>query len=63
MAVKVLSDSNSTEKLPTFPSQPASINFIAYDSIAEPINGEITPLGIVEEHCTTIYSAGGFFVS
>ncbi len=51
------------EKLPEFPSQPASINFIAYDMTAVPIDGQITPLGIVEEHCTTVYKVQEAFSS
>lgn len=60
---RILDRLGGTEKLPTFPSQPASINFIAYDTIAEPVNGDITPLGIVEEHCTTVYKVQEAFSS
>ncbi|MDE6228993.1 MAG: hypothetical protein K2M40_04305, partial [Muribaculaceae bacterium] len=60
---RILDRLGGTEKLPTFPSQPASINFIAYDSIAEPVDGKITPLGIVEEHCTTVYKVQEAFSS
>lgn len=52
---RILDRLGGIEKLPEFPSQPASINFIAYDTNAEQKDGEITPLGIVEEHCTTVY--------
>lgn len=51
------------DKLPKFPSQPASINFIAYDTTEDPIDGEVTPLGIVEEHCTTVYKVQEAFSS
>lgn len=51
------------EKLPEFPSQPASINFIAYDTDAEQTDGVITPLGIVDEHCTTVYKVQEAFSS
>lgn len=51
------------EKLPKFPSQPASINFIAYDTAEEQKNGEITSLDIVEQHCTTVYKVQEAFSS
>ena len=60
---RVLERLGGTDKLPKFPSQPASINFIAYDVISEPVEGEITPLGIVEEHCTTVYKVQEAFSS
>lgn len=60
---RILDRLGGTEKLPKFPSQPASINFIAYDAISEQKDGEITPLGIVEEHCTTVYKVQEAFSS
>lgn len=45
---RILDRLGGTDKLPKFPSQPASINFIAYDTIDESTDGKITPLGIVE---------------
>lgn len=60
---RIIDRLGGTEKLPEFPSQPASINFIAYDAISEQKNGEITPLGIVEEHCTTVYKVQEAFSS
>lgn len=60
---RILDRLGGTEKLPKFPSQPASINFIAYDAIKEHRNGEITPLGIIEEHCTTVYKVQEAFSS
>ena len=60
---RILDRLGGTDKLPKFPSQPASINFIAYDTIAEPIDGKITPLGIIEEHCTTVYKVQEAFSS
>lgn len=60
---RIINRLGGTEKLPTFPSQPASINFIAYDIIREPKHGKITPLGIVEEHCTTVYKVQEAFSS
>ena len=54
---RVLERLGGKEKLPSFPYQPASIHFIAYDMVSPNINqdGEILPLGIIEEHCTTVY--------
>lgn len=60
---RILDRLGGTEKLPKFPSQPASINFIAYDTITTPKDGKITPLGIVEEHCTTVYKVQEAFSS
>ncbi|MDE6495192.1 MAG: hypothetical protein K2L30_03030 [Duncaniella sp.] len=40
-----------------------SINFIAYDTNEEQVDGEITPLDIVEEHCTTVYKVQEAFSS
>ena len=60
---RIIDRLGGTDKLPKFPSQPASINFIAYDTISEPKEGEITPLGIVEEHCTTVYKVQEAFSS
>lgn len=60
---RILDRLGGTEKLPKFPSQPASINFIAYDCTDNPKDGEITPLGIVEEHCTTVYKVQEAFSS
>ncbi len=52
------------EKLPAFPSQPASIHFIAYD-FADNIqkDGCIGKLDIIEEHCTTVYKVQDAFSS
>lgn len=60
---RILDRLGGREKLPSFPSQPASINFIAYDAVASPKKGLITPLGIVEEHCTTVYKVQEAFSS
>lgn len=60
---RILDRLGGIEKLPKFPSQPASINFIAYDAVEEQRDGEITPLGIVEEHCTTVYKVQEAFSS
>ena len=45
------------EKIPSFPYQPASIHFVAYDVVSSNKEnfGEILPLDIIEEHCTTVY--------
>lgn len=60
---RIIDRLGGTDKLPKFPSQPASINFIAYDTIDEPADGKITPLGIVDEHCTTVYKVQEAFSS
>ncbi len=53
---RVINRLGGKEKIPHFPTQPASINFIAYDYAASEMNnGEIRPLDIIEEHCTTVY--------
>lgn len=60
---RILDRLGGIDKLPKFPSQPASINFIAYDTVQEPSNGNITPLDIVSEHCTTVYKVQEAFSS
>ena len=60
---RVLDRLGGPDKLPKFPSQPASINFIAYDATAKQKDGRITPLGIVDEHCTTVYKVQEAFSS
>lgn len=52
---RVLSRLGGKDRLPAFPPQPASINFIAYDVIEDAYDGAIPQLGIIEEHCTTVY--------
>ena len=62
---RVLERLGGKEKLPKFPSQPASIHFISYDkddSISVE-NSKITRLHIVEEHCTTVYKVQEAFSS
>ncbi len=60
---RILDRLGGIEKLPSFPSQPASINFIAYDAMTAPTDGVITPLGIVDEHSTTVYKVQEAFSS
>ena len=60
---RVLDRLGGKEKLPSFPYQPASIHFIAYDAVATPRDGFITPLDIREEHCTTVYKVQEAFSS
>lgn len=60
---RVLERLGGKERLPKFPSQPASIHFVAYDAVAEGRQGCITPLGIVEEHSTTVYKVQEAFSS
>lgn len=52
---RVLERLGGRDRLPKFPAQPASIHFVAYDAIGGQKDGSITPLGIIEEHCTTVY--------
>lgn len=60
---RVLNRLGGRERIPTFPTQPASIHFIAYDYTEPPRDGSITQLGIVEEHCTTVYKVQEAFSS
>jgi Restriction endonuclease NotI. len=54
---RVLNRLGGKDRIPTFPTQPASIHFLSYDYIVDtkPADGMIAPLGIIEEHCTTVY--------
>ncbi len=54
---RVLSRLGGKSKIPKFPSQPASIHFLAYDYCTPDKleDGKIRELGIIEEHCTTVY--------
>lgn len=53
---RVLNRLGGKQKIPRFPTQPASIHFIAYDYLPSAMqDGTIRPLGIIEEHCTTVY--------
>lgn len=53
---RVLNRLGGTQKIPRFPMQPASIHFVAYDYLPiKDSDGLIRPLGIVEEHSTTVY--------
>lgn len=60
---RVLNRLGGRERIPTFPTQPASIHFVAYDYTEPPRDGSITQLGIVEEHCTTVYKVQKAFSS
>ena len=61
---RVLERLGGKEKLPVFPSQPASIHFVSYDFIGNKVpDGSIMPLGVVEEHCTTVYKVQEAFSS
>lgn len=55
---RVLNRLGGKEKIPSFPSQPAAIHFVAYD-YAQPFSdvqaGSIVSLDVIEEHCTTVY--------
>jgi len=55
---RVLNRLGGKDKIPTFPTQPAAIHFIAYDYAAKFSDvgkGKIVPLQVIEEHCTTVY--------
>ena len=60
---RVLNRLGGRERIPTFPTQPASIHFVAYDYTEPPRDGSITQLGIVEDHCTTVYKVQEAFSS
>lgn len=53
---RVLERLGGKGKLPQFPTQPAAIHFVAYDYLSNKVkDGQIRPLGIIEEYCTTVY--------
>lgn len=53
---RVLERLGGKERIPAFPYQPASIHFMAYDRIRQQkADGQIAKLGLIEEHCTTVY--------
>lgn len=60
---RVLNRLGGKERIPHFPTQPASIHFIAYDYLKTAKEGEISPLDILEEHCTTVYKVQEAFSS
>ncbi|MBQ9344769.1 MAG: restriction endonuclease [Kiritimatiellae bacterium] len=62
---RVLRRLGGTEKIPAFPSQPASIHFVSYDydMSKTPENGTITPLNIRRSLCTTVYKVQEAFSS
>lgn len=63
---RVLARLGGKEKIPAFPTQPAAIHFIAYDyaqDLGKTPLGEIVPLDIIEEHCTTVYKVQEAFSS
>lgn len=60
---RVIDRLGGKEKIPSFPYQPSSIHFVSYDYVSEPKDGIITPLDIIEEHCTTVYKVQEAFSS
>ncbi|MDR1688233.1 MAG: hypothetical protein LBS21_06425 [Clostridiales bacterium] len=54
---RVLRRLGGKDRIPKFPTQPASIHFVSYDyeNLEEMNDGTCLPLGVVEEHCTTVY--------
>lgn len=60
---RVLERLGGIDRLPSFPTQPASVNFIAYDIVAPAAAGQIASLDIVAEHSTTVYKVQEAFSS
>ena len=60
---RVLDRLGGKKKVPVFPTQPASIHFVAYDYADDFKDGYVTPLAILEEHCTTVYKVQEAFSS
>lgn len=60
---RVLNRLGGKDRIPRFPTQPASIHFLAYDYQGDASDGMITPLSILEEHCTTVYKVQEAFSS
>lgn len=60
---RVLNRLGGKDRIPRFPTQPASIHFLAYDYQGGSADGAITSLGILEEHCTTVYKVQEAFSS
>lgn len=54
---RVLKRLGGKERIPKFPTQPASIHFVSYDymNLTDNVYGVIRPLDVIEEHCTTVY--------
>lgn len=59
---RIIARLGGKNSIPTFPQQPASIHFIAYDYNTDATEG-IVPLEIIEEHCTTVYKVQEAFSS
>lgn len=62
---RVLKRLGGKERIPSVPESPSSIHFVAYDYLkGKDINdGNIKPLGILEEHCTTVHKVQEAFSS
>lgn len=61
---RVLGRLGGKEKVLDFPAQLASIHFISYDYLNNKgKDGKIQELGILEEHCTTVYKVQEAFSS
>ena len=54
---RILERLGGKEKLARFPNQPAAVHFLAYDydETVALQDGNVVPLKVVEEHCTTVY--------
>jgi len=61
---RVLKRLGGKDRIPAFPTQPASIHFVSYDYVSDDLrDGAIRPLGMIEEHCTTVYKIQEAFSS
>ena len=62
---RVIKRLGGKDKIPKFPTQPASIHFVSYDckNKADNVDGIVRPLEIIEEHCTTVYKIQEAFSS
>jgi hypothetical protein len=62
---RMLNRLGGKDRIPHFPTQPASIHFLACDYLSNTPykDGDIMPLGIIEKHCTIVYKVQEAFSS
>ena len=62
---RVIKRLGGKDRLPKFPTQPASIHFVSYDykKQVDNLDGAVRPLDVIEEHCTTVYKIQEAFSS
>jgi hypothetical protein len=62
---RVLNRLGGKERIPKFPTQPASIHFVSYDYVdsSSVTDGAVQPLEVKEEHTTTVYKIQEAFSS